>query len=136
MAIDPMGNYDAEQRSLRELLANFSNDASQLVRQEVALAKAELDEKLTRLKKDVAAMALGGVVLGLGVLCLVAAVVLLLSLAMPAWIAALLVGAALSGVGAWLTMRAKRDIQGVDLKPQQSMNSLRTDFNTMKEAVR
>lgn len=136
MAIDPIGNYEADQRSLRELLTNFSNDASQLVRQEVALAKAEIDEKLSRLKKDVAAMAVGGAVLAVGGLCLVAALVLLLDLALPAWIAALLVGAALCGVGAWLTMRAKRDIQGVELKPEQSMHSLKTDFRTMKEAVR
>lgn len=136
MAIDPIGDYEAEQRSLRELLTNFSNDASQLVRQEVALAKTELDEKLTRLKKDVAAIAMGGAVLVVGVLCLVTALILLLSLAMPAWIAALLVGAVMTGVGAWLTTKAKRDMQGVNLKPDQSMDSLRADFRTMKEAVR
>jgi VIT1/CCC1 family predicted Fe2+/Mn2+ transporter len=134
--MDPIRDYEAEQRSLKELLANLSNDASQLFRQEVALAKAELDEKLSRVKKDVAALAIGGGVLVVGALTLVAAIVLVLAEAMPAWVAALLVGVALAAVGAWLTNKGKRDIQSVDFKPAKSIDSIRTDLRTMKEAVR
>lgn len=136
MALVDPGIPAHEERPLRELVAQLSHDGSLLMQQEVALAKKEVQQKLGRVKKDVTAMAVGGAVLYAGVLTLLAAVVLLLSGFMPAWLSAFIVGAIVTGVGAAMSLKGKNDIADVDMTPEQSMRSVRTDLQVMKEAVR
>lgn len=136
MALVEPGIPAHEERPLRELVAKLQQDGSLLMQQEVALAKKEVQEKLGRVKKDVTAMAIGGAVLYAGVLTLLAAVVLLLAGFMPAWLSAFIVGAIVTGVGAAMSLKGKKDIADVDVTPEQSVRSVRTDLQVMKEAVR
>jgi uncharacterized membrane protein YqjE len=46
---DPLGSPGAEQRSVGELLFDVSEKTSTLIREEIALAKAEVSEKITTL---------------------------------------------------------------------------------------
>jgi xanthine/uracil permease len=100
------------------------------------LGLAELDRKATRLKTDVTMAAVGGSVLYAGVLTLVAAVVLLLSKAVDPWLAALIVGVVISGVGFMLVQRGKKDMESVDLAPDQTIRSVERSAHTFKEAVK
>jgi hypothetical protein len=136
MNVQPLSSLESEERPLRDLIAQLSRDGSLLLQQEVALAKTELNEKLAHVKKDAASMAIGGAVLYAGLLTLIASVVLLLALAIPAWVSALLVGLVVTGAGAAMTLKGKKGIEHIDLTPNQSMNSVKTDLRAMKEAVR
>src|SRR5258705_12574416 len=64
--------------SIGELLGELSQDVTQLMRQEIQLAKTEMHEKVARITTDLVALAAGGVVASLGGLALTAALVLLL----------------------------------------------------------
>jgi hypothetical protein len=127
---------NVEERPLRDLLRQLSRDGSLLVQQEVALARRELADKAARLQQDFAALALGGVILFVGVLTLTAALVLLLSLVMPAWASSVAVGAAISAIGALLLVRGKARLARLDLKPEQALESVQRDVDAVQEAAR
>lgn len=124
------------ERPVGEIIGELWENTEKLVRQEMELGLAELDRKATRLKADVTMAAVGGSVLYAGVLTLVAAVVLLLSEAIEPWFAALIVGVVVSGIGFMLVQRGKKDMENVDLKPEQTIRSVERSAHTFKEAVK
>ena len=84
-----------EERSLGDLFTELASETGTLVRQEMALAQAELTTKATKAGKNVGYLAVGGAVAFSAALALTASVILLLSLWIPAWLAALLVALAI-----------------------------------------
>ena len=123
-----------EDRSLGDLFADLAGETSTLVRQEVTLAKTEMTQKATRVGKNVAFLAVGGVVAYAGVLTLLAAVILgLVALGLPAWVAALLLGLVVAGAGAVLIQRGRDALSRKDLAPRQTMETLKEDAAWVKE---
>lgn len=55
---------------------------------------------------------------------------------MPAWVAALIVGAAVTSVGTLLVLRGKKNLENFDVVPQKTLTSVQRDVDMMKEAVR
>ena len=105
-------------RPIGEVTSALTRDLALLVRQELELAKAEMTEK-----GRVAAPGLG-MIGGAGVVALMAAgaltacAVLVLSLFLPAWLSALLVGAALGAVAFLLAVRGRDQVgEGRDPDP-------------------
>lgn len=119
---------------LKEVLVELWENTEKLVRQELALASAELDVKAQKLKTEVAASAAGAGLIFAGVLALVAAVILLLALAMPAWVAALLTSAATAG-GGYALLKAKRP-SIAELTPKRTLQSLEKDVHTFTESTK
>ena len=126
----------APERALGDLIGQVSSDASLLLKQEIALAKAELNEKAARLRTQATFIAAGAVALYTGALALVAGLILLIAEVAPAWVAALLVGTAIATVGAVLLLRGKNNLEKLDLKPERTVSNLRQDVEAVKEAVR
>ena len=126
---------DGPEPSLGELLAELSQDVSHLVRQEVQLAKVEMQEKLTRITTDLASLAVGGVMAALGGLALMAALVLFLvnPVGLPPWLAALIV-AAVFGIGGGLMLRRGiTDLKRTDPAPRRTIETIREDLQMVKE---
>jgi hypothetical protein len=125
----------AEERSIGELFGELSQDMALLVRQEAVLAKTEMQQKITRVKADVLAMASGGVVLYLGGLALTAAVILLLidPVGLKPWLAALLVGAVLAVAGSIMLQRGAKDIKRTDPTPRRTVETIKEDIQWAKE---
>ena len=124
-----------EERSLRELIGQLSRDGSLLLRQEVALAKQELTDKAKSFSRSAGEIAIGALVLYAGVLTLIAGVVMLLALALPGWLSAVLVGLVVAMVGAALLGRGKKRLENLDMKPRETVASVKRDVEMMKEAV-
>ena len=123
----------ADDRSLGELIADLARESSTLVRQEVELAKVELTQKASRTARDIGFLAVGGAVIYAGVLAILAAVIILLaSQGMPWWLAALLVGLVVLGVGYWLVQRGLTQLRSHDLAPRQTLDSLKEDARLVK----
>lgn len=81
-------------RSLPEVVTDLKNDASLLVRQEIALAKAQLTEQALAIVKRAAFFGAAGVLAYAGLFVLLAALVLrIVALGVAAWLAALIVAA-------------------------------------------
>lgn len=125
-----------EAPALGDLVGKLSRDGSLLIKQEIALAKLEIGEKVASLRSQATLMAAGGVALYTGALALVAGLIMLLALAIPAWASALLVGTAIATTGAVLLLRGKNNLEKLDLKPEKTVANVRQDVEAVKEAAR
>jgi putative superfamily III holin-X len=124
-----------ESPALAELVSRLLDDLKLLTRQEVQLAKHELGERVSDVQRQVLSLALGIAALAAGVLVLLAAGVLVLSLIMPAWGAALLVGVAVSSLGATLLLAGKAKLAHTSLKPERTIQDVRQDMAAIKRAA-
>jgi O-antigen ligase len=118
--------YAPDARSLGDLFSDLTREIGTLVRTELALARAEMSAKISRVTRHVTTLALGAVVALAGLFTLAASLVLLLVRAgMPAWAAALLVGLALAGVGALLATGAIKALRAEDLTPTETIQTVK-----------
>jgi len=124
-----------DDRSLGELFAELSRETSNLVREEVALAKAEVRKTATEAGKDVGYMAAGGFVAYAGFLALIAAVILGLGEFLPLWLAALLVGLVVAGIGYFLVQRGLSGLKNLQVAPQQTIETLKEDKEWIQDQV-
>jgi len=129
---DPAAEPHRSERSITALLSNLANETAILVRQEVALLRAELNEKLTRTGRGAGALAAGGLIVFSGWLALLAAAVLGLSDVVAPWLAALIVGLVVLALGVGLLLFGKSRL---DLVPRRSFQSLREDTAWIREQL-
>ena len=115
--------------SLGDLFKQLAQDSSTLVKQEMALAKAEIRENMRSMIKDVALLAAGGAILLVGVLVLTAFLVALLGdlLGDEYWLGALIIGLIYAAVGAVLLMKGKNQLQQDDMRPDRTIATLKED---------
>ncbi len=113
----PSKGYDvAEESSTQGLIRGILDDLRDLVREEIALARAEVREELGRAKDAALSAAIGVALLAVGGLFLLTFVALGLAdlLRWPAWTGFLIVGVILSVIGAVMGLRAQRKMQRVN----------------------
>ena len=122
-------------RPIAALLSDLAAETSTLVRQEIALFKAELSEKLTRTGVGAAALAAGGVIAFSGWLALLAAAILGLNHVLAPWLSALIIGLLLLMVGAGLAFFGKSRLNADALVPHRTLNSLREDEAWIRDQV-
>ena len=127
---------DKQNHSIGELFSELANESSQLVRQEIALAKAELTEKATRIGRDVGFLALGGALAYAALLALLAALIIALANAMPWWLAALLVAVVVGVVASVLVLRSLTALKKTKLAPQQTVETLKEDVQWAKQQTK
>jgi Flp pilus assembly protein TadB len=118
-------------QTLSGLLHQLTTQLSTLFRQELALARTELYQSLTRLLSSVGTIMVGFALLYAALwLCLVAAVVGL-AMIMPVWLAALGLAVVTSGVGFVLIRRGRRRLEAAHLSPSHLPQSLRKDKDVL-----
>ena len=123
-----------DDRSLGELFAELSREVSTLVRQEVDLARTEMTDKATKASRNVAFLVGGGVLGFAGLLFLLTAVMYLLAtIGVPLWLSALIVGAVVAAIAAYLVQRGRTGLQNEDLTPKRTIRSLKEDAELAKE---
>jgi uncharacterized protein (UPF0264 family) len=122
-----------DDRSLGDLFGDLTREMSTLVRQEVHLATTEIGNKVSRAGRDVAYLAIGGAVAYAGFLALLAALVIGLDEFMPGWVAALVVGIAVAGVGYFLIQRGLSELKHLDLTPRETIGTLKEDVQWAKQ---
>ncbi|MEO7001233.1 MAG: phage holin family protein [Ktedonobacterales bacterium] len=123
-----------DNRSLGELFTDLARDMSNLVRQEVTLARTEITQKMTGASKNIAFLAIGGFVAYAGFLVLLAAITLaLIQLGITWWLAALIVAVVVIGVGYFLLQIGLSGLKRTSLAPQQTIETLKEDATWAKE---
>ena len=122
-------------RSIAALLADLANETGTLVRQEIALFKAEIGEKLGRLGTGTGAIAAGGLIAFSGWLALIAAAILGLAKVVAPWLAALIVGVVVLAIGAGLLFFGKSRLAADTLVPRRTLNSLREDEEWIRDQI-
>jgi len=124
------------ERSLGELFGDLARDMGTLVSQELALARTELTDKASQVGKDIAMLAVGGLVAYAGLLAIIAAVIVLIAdRGVPLWVSALVVGLVVAGIGYLLVQRGISALRRQDLAPRQTIQSLKDDTQWAKEQM-
>jgi len=119
--------------SLGELFSNLTREMTALVRQEIALATTEVGRNVSQAGRSIGILAMGGLVAYAGLLAIVAAVIILLAHVIEWWLAALLVGIAVAGIGYLLVRRALTALQHLDFAPHQTVATLKEDLAWAKD---
>ena len=106
-----------------------------MIRQELALLKAELHEKFSRPSPGAFALGVGALTLFSGWLVLLAAAVLGFATIVPAWLAALIIGLVASAIGVALICIGKRRVDVQSLLPRRTGRSMREDEAWLRERL-
>ena len=125
-----------ENKPLGDLFSDLASDMSNLVRQEVALARVEMAQKAKRVGKNIGYLVVGGAVGYAALLAVLAAVIMLLDRVMPAWGAALLVGVLVAGISWLLIGKAMTALQDTELTPRETVETLKEDAAWMKQQIK
>jgi len=128
--------FGGNDRSLGELFGDLAREMSTLVRQELDLAKTEMKQKAARMGKDAGMLLAGGAVAYAGLLAIVAALVLLLARAMPAWGAALLVGVVVAAIGGGMAYAGLNALKREDLAPRETIETIKEDARWVQAQTR
>jgi hypothetical protein len=122
------------EHSAADLVKQVTEQASVLVRDEIKLAQLEMTRKGKQAGVGVGMLGGGGLVALYGVACLLAAAVIGLSHVVQAWLAALIVGAALLAVAGIAALMGKgRLSRATPPVPQETVSSVKTDVAEIKE---
>ncbi|CAO1660148.1 Phage holin family protein [Halomonas sp. NYA30] len=127
----------SQSSSVGSLLSTVMQEISSLVRNEAALAKTEMTEKIHQAMGAIASIAMAGAVLLGGFLTLLAALVFLLNEVLPAdttpWLSALIVGVVVTIIGVMMLKAGQKKLQARNLMPSRTMHSLQSDKTTAKQ---
>ncbi len=122
--------------SLAELVQRATDQMSRLVRDELRLARAELAAKGRHAGIGVGLLGSGGVIVWYAVAVLLAAAVLGLAEALPAWLAALIVGAAMLLAAGVLALVGRGQLRrAVPPVPEGTVTEVRKDIETVTSAT-
>jgi len=127
----------ASDQSTSELVQKASEQITRLVKDEIALAKAELTEKGKHAGIGVGLFGGGGVLALYGVGALVATLIVVFDLFLPLWLAALIVTVVLfAGAGILALLGKKQVTQAVPPEPSAAIESAKADVDEVKNAIK
>ncbi|MEH3034168.1 MAG: phage holin family protein [Aeromicrobium erythreum] len=121
-----------DEASTGRLLAQATEDVATLVRSELELAKTDLAESGKRLGVGVGAFGGAGVLALYGLGLLLAAAVLGLAQAVDAWLAALIVAAAVLAVAGVAALVGKQRVSTVGEPPAERKASVQADVDAVR----
>jgi hypothetical protein len=126
----------SQPNSIVSLLQSLRDETTTLLRQEVALAKAELKDNASKMSKHAVAVAVGGFVAYAGVIVLLIGLGHLLGVGLikagidpdiAQWLAPTLIGLVVAIIGWTMLAKAKRALSAESLKPTKTIESLKTN---------
>ena len=124
-------------QSTSELVQRASEQITRLVRDEIALAKAELTEKGKHAGIGVGLFGGGGVLALYGVGALIATLIIVLDLFLTLWLAALIVTVVLFAVAGILALLGKSQVtKASPPEPKEAVASVKADVDEVKHAVK
>ncbi len=115
------------------LVADLSQQTQDLVRGEMALARAELSATVRHATKGAGLFGGAGLVALYGLGALVAAVIAALGLALPLWVSALVVGLLLLGAAGVVALLGKKQVDQVTPAVPATQANVARDVAAIKE---
>lgn len=134
---DPAGPLGAREHSTGELVKQMAEQVSVLVRDELKLAQLEMARKGKQAGLGAGLLGSSGLIALYGVGCLIACVVIAISGAVAAWLAALIVGAALLAVAGIAALAGRGRLRrATPPVPEEAVGSIKTDVQEIRERAR
>src|SRR6266566_5919363 len=131
---DPARSQDS---SAGELVTQLSEQISRLVRDELRLARLEMTRKGKRAGLGVGVLGGSGIAALYGLACLLAAAIIGLAAAVPAWLSALIVGAVVLAASAVAALAGRAQLRAATPPvPQQAVAGVKADVETVRESAR
>jgi hypothetical protein len=132
------------EESVRTLVLGLITESTNLIRQEIELARVEIGDKIELLKRYVTGMAVGAALLACAFFFLLSALDRGFAAALASWmddrvalwLAPLILAALLGGIGFWLLTSARRTLREEGLTPQRTVETLRENTTWIKERLR
>ncbi|MGW1998077.1 phage holin family protein [Embleya sp. NPDC001921] len=122
------------QESMGDLVSRASQQISELVREEMQLARAEMTQKGKRFGLGGGLFGGAGLVGILAAQALVVTVIAALALILPVWASALITAALLAAVAAGMAAAGKKQIAKAGTPaPEQAIDSVKADVAVIKE---
>jgi len=123
--------------SIGDLIGSLARDTQTLVRQEMALAKTELNQSVARIVSGIVKMAIASMVLFGAFLALLFAAVAGVHRLDFSWMASgLIVGGSALLIGLILLLWAKSSLSGASLAPTETIDTLKDDRDWAKGQMR
>jgi type IV secretory pathway TrbD component len=131
-----MSTTRLRERSIGDLLGSFAQDTTTLMSQEIELARAEITVQVKRAGTGAGLFGGAAVMALAGLGALTACAIVALALVLDAWLAALIVGAALLAVGGVLALMGRSRMKEVASPvPERALRSVRQDIGAVQEGV-
>jgi len=124
------------EQSTAELVQTASEQISRLVKDELALAKAELAEKGKHAGIGIGLFGAGGVFVFYGVGAAIATLIIVFALFLPLWLAALIWTVVLFLAAGILALFGKNQVTKAVPEPQATIESVKLDVDEVKQAVK
>jgi uncharacterized membrane protein YqjE len=119
--------------STSELVTRLTQQSTELIRNELRLAQAEMTEKAKHAGVGAGLFGGAGVVALYGVGALIATIILALSLLIPAWLSALIVTIVLFAIAGIVALMGKKQVtQATPAAPRHTIESVKQDVDTIK----
>jgi uncharacterized membrane protein YqjE len=127
------GEMEKRHESVPELVKDLTRDISELVRQEIELARTEMTEKGKKAGLGVSMFG-GAAVLGMAVVGgSMATIIILLNLAMPLWLASLITTLLYAGAAGLLALRGRDELRETGAPiPERAKDSMKEDIQWAK----
>jgi uncharacterized membrane protein YqjE len=127
----------ARDQSTGELVKQVTEQVSLLVRDELKLAQLEMTRKGKEAGKGAGMLGGAGLVALYGVACLIACAIIAISHVLQAWLAALIIGAALLAVAAVVSAVGRLHLRkATPPTPTEAVESVKTDVEEVRERAR
>ena len=128
---------DGEEHSIGELVKMMSEQASVLIRDELRLAQLEMTSKGKQAAVGAGMFGASGLVALYGVGCLIACAIIAISGVVSAWLAALIVGAALLTLAGTVALLGKQRMRkAAPPLPEQAVADVKADVEEIRERAR
>jgi len=125
------------EQSTAELVQTASEQISRLVKDEIALAKAELAEKGKHAGIGIGLFGAGGVFVFYGVGAAIATLIIVFNLFLPLWLAALIWTVVLFLAAGILALFGKNQVaKAVPPEPEATIESVKLDVDEVVQAVK
>ncbi|MGI4798199.1 MAG: phage holin family protein [Janthinobacterium lividum] len=119
--------------SIGQILGGLATDIQDLIRGEISLARAELNQKLERVILAAIWLVGGALLAFAGLVVVLQGVAAALALVLPTWAASLIVGVAIVVIGALLARFGLAMLSLKTLMPDRMAASLRKDAHVVKD---
>lgn len=123
----------AARHPLRDIAGGLAGDIQALLKGEIALARAEVDQKVRGLVIAAVLIVGGALVAFAGVVVVLEGGAAVLAFWLPAWASLLIVGVVILAVGGLVSLAGIKKLSLKAIKPDRTIASVRRDVHMLKD---